>query len=614
MADENTTNGQPETDDNNNENQDTETTTTGTTTESVVPVSEEIEDDLIAPGPTRTISGQSVIDPVCRIEGHLRVDMEVKDGVVADAWVTGTLFRGMELVLQGREPADAAHITQRICGVCPVSHANVSSMAGEAAYDIQIPNGARIIRNILEGAQFLHSHILWFYNLAALDYVNPFNALNADPRATLEMALDAGTSISDFGAVQRRLQAFAANGQLSIFSGNWFDTEDKAYNLPPELDLICTAHYLEALEMQAVASEISAIVGGKMPHVMSSIPGGTTWMPTEEKIDDILFRAIRIRDWVAATMIPDTLAIAPYYLDVAGYGAGVGQYIAWGVFDKEGFAPADRYLPAGIWGFGDSGVAAPDEDAITEETPRSFYKDSGEPVNPRQGITDPEYPEEGRTREGRYTWIKAPRYNGKPYEVGGLARLLVAYNSGNSFIKQEIDDLLRYLSSKAGATLGVEVLASTLGRTAARNIETLYIANCLIDWIEELIAAIRTADDEGRLLETFTRAARFTGEGTGMWEAPRGALYHHEKITGNSIDMYQIIIPSTWNVSPRDASGIRGPMEEALVGVPVADLEKPIHALRTVHSFDPCIACAVHITEPATGKTFSTVTSPWGVM
>ncbi|MCL2808229.1 MAG: nickel-dependent hydrogenase large subunit [Coriobacteriia bacterium] len=533
--------------------------------------------------------------------------MEVKDGVVADAWVSATLFRGMELILEGREPTDAAYITQRICGVCPVSHAHAASMAAEDALDIKIPNGARLIRNIIEGSQFLHSHILWFYNLAGLDYVNPLNALKANPKKALQVALDAGTSISDFGAVQKRLEAFAENGQLSIFSGHWFDGKDEAYKLTPELDLICTTHYLEALEMQAVASEISSIVGGKMPHVMSAIPGGSTWMPTAQNLDDILFRAIRLRDWIKATMIPDTYAIAPFYLDVAGYGAGPGRYIAWGVFNREDLDPANRYLPAGVWGF-DESLAAPDEDAITEETVRAFYKDSGEPVNPRQGITDPEFPDDAYSRDGRYSWSKAPRYNGKPYEAGGLSRLLVAYNSGNDFVTEKIDDLLDYLSSAAGTKLGPEALNSTLGRTAARNIETWYIAECLIEWIGELIEAI----SEGGI-ETFAKATKSSGEGTGMWEAPRGALYHHEKVTGNKIDAYQIIIPSTWNASPRSADGARGPMEEALVGVPVADLEKPIHALRTVHSFDPCIACAVHITEPATGKTFSTVTSPWGV-
>lgn len=557
---------------------------------------------------TSTVSGQSVIDPVNRIEGHLRIDMEVEDGVVVDAWVTGGLFRGVELILKDREPADAAYITQRICGVCPVSHAHSASFAAEEAYGIQIPNAARVIRNIIEGSQFLHSSTLWFYNLAALDYVNPLNALNADPAATYELAQEVGTGISDFAAVQKRLAAFAENGQLSIFSGNWFDTKDEAYNLPPELDLICTTHYLEALEIQALASEISGIVGGKMPHIMSSIPGGTTWVPTEEKLDDILFRAIRIRDWIAGCMIPDTYAIAPYYLDVAAYGKGVGRYVAWGVFDRESRDPSDRYIPAGVWGFDSGSVEVPDEAAITEETSRSFYKDSGEPRNPRDGITDPEYPAEGASREGRYTWDKAPRYNGKPYEAGGLARLLVAYNSGHEFIKTELDALLRHLSEKAGVTLGPDALASTLGRTASRNVETLYIANMVIEWIQELVSLISKGDTE-----TFVKPARYSGEGTGMWEAPRGALYHHEKVSDNRITDYQIIIPTTWNISPRDGQDVRGPMEEALIGVPVADLEKPIHALRTVHSFDPCVACAVHITEPATGKTFSTVTSPWGV-
>ncbi|MDR2036077.1 MAG: nickel-dependent hydrogenase large subunit, partial [Coriobacteriales bacterium] len=391
MADENATEVQPET----GATEETGAETTGASLPGV---------------PTaKTVSGQSIIDPVSRIEGHLRIDMEVVDGVVADAWVSGTLFRGMELVLRDREPADAVFISQRICGVCPVSHAHAACMAAEDTWGLQIPNGARIIRNILEGAQFLHSHILWFYNLAALDYVNPLNALKARPKAALQLAHDAGTGISDFGAVQKRLEGFAENGQLSIFSGNWFDTADKAYHLPPELDLICTAHYLEALEMQATASEISGIIGGKMPHIMTSVPGGSNFMPTEEKLDDILFRAIRIRDWCAGTLIPDTYAIAPYYLDVAGYGGGVGQYVAWGVFDAESFDPVDRYLPAGVWGVGDTSVAVPEEPNITEETIHAFYKDSGAPVNPRQGITDPEYPAEGSSRDDRYTWCKAPR-------------------------------------------------------------------------------------------------------------------------------------------------------------------------------------------------------------
>jgi hydrogenase large subunit len=549
--------------------------------------------------------------------------MEVENGFVSDVWVSGGLFRGMELVLEGRQPTDAAYISQRICGVCPISHAHASSIAAEKSYGIEIPNSARIIRNIVEGAQFLHSHILWFYNLAALDYVNPLepvfavldssgsvdsNKMAQLAASTYDLAQEAGTPPTDYVSLIGRLVNFASNGQLSIFSGNWFDTEDMAYNLPTELNLIATAHYLEALEMQACASEISGIIGGKMPHIMSSIPGGTTFVPTEEKLDDILFRAIRLRDWVFKTMIPDTLAIAPYYLDVAGYGKGVGRYIAWGVFERESRNPSERYLPAGVWGFGDSIVAEPDEARITEETSRSYYKDPGTPVNPRQGITEPHFPEEGYNRDKRYTWDKAARYNELPYEAGGLARLLVAYNKGVPFVKENIDGLVGYLSSAAGASLPLSALASTLGRTAARNIETAYVASLMVEWTQELIEAIKGGDSQ-----TFVEPKRYDGEGTGMWEAPRGALYHYEKISGNKIDKYQIIIPSTWNISPRDSRGVRGPMEEALMGVPVGDLDKPIHALRTVHSFDPCIACAVHISEPATGKTFSTVTSPWGV-
>ncbi|MDR2721629.1 MAG: nickel-dependent hydrogenase large subunit, partial [Coriobacteriaceae bacterium] len=232
---------------------------------------------------------RSIIDPITRIEGHLRTEMEVTNGKVSEAWVSGGCFRGAELVVQDRTPEDAVHIVQRICGVCPVSHAQAATIAAEKSYGITIPNNARILRNILEGAQFLHSHILWFYNLAALDYVNPLNALTADVADAYALAQEAGTSInSDFTQLKKRLDAFAKNGQLSIFSGNWFDSEGgTAYTLPPELDLICTAHYIEALEMQAKSSEIAGLVGGKMPHVMTCKPGGIAFVPTQENLADL---------------------------------------------------------------------------------------------------------------------------------------------------------------------------------------------------------------------------------------------------------------------------------------------------------------------------------------
>ena len=232
---------------------------------------------------------RSIIDPITRIEGHLRVEMEVEQGVVTDAWVSGGCFRGMELVVQNRTPQDAAQIVQRICGVCPVSHSHASAIAAEKAYGITISNNARLIRNLIEGAQFLHSHILWFYNLCALDYVNPLDSLNANVPDTIDLATAAGTSMNtDFYQLKEKLEAFAANGQLSIFSGNWFDCDNgEGYKLSPELNLICTAHYLEALKMQAKASQVAALIGGKMPHVMTLIPGGTAFVPTESKLDDL---------------------------------------------------------------------------------------------------------------------------------------------------------------------------------------------------------------------------------------------------------------------------------------------------------------------------------------
>ncbi|MEG0146994.1 MAG: nickel-dependent hydrogenase large subunit [Raoultibacter sp.] len=545
---------------------------------------------------------RSVIDPITRIEGHLRVEMEVTNGKVSDAWVSGGCFRGMELVVQNRTPEDAAQIVQRICGVCPVSHAQASSIAGEKAYGITISNNARIIRNLLEGAQFLHSHILWFYNLAALDYVNPLNALKADVADTYSLAQAAGTSMNtDFKALQARLTTFASNKQLSIFSGNWFDAEDStAYKLPAELDLICTAHYLEALQMQAKASEIAGLLGGKMPHIMTLRPGGTAFVPTEEKLDDLKALADELYTWVQATMIPDTLAIASYYMDAFNWGKGCGRYIAWGVFEESGFDMNKRYLPAGVLGDGLK-LSDVEESMITEYVGRSWYEGEETYQSPYY-VTDPAFTE--YNVDERYSWVKAPAYNGQCMEAGGLSRLLVAYKRGVPFVVEQIDGLLETL----GVPGKVEILLSTMGRTGARQIETLYIAGLMKEWVTELCEALASGDSE-----YFRPAEHLSGTGSGFWEAPRGALYHNETVKDGKIEGYQIIIPSTWNLAPHNEKGEYGPMEQALVGLPVGDVEKPINALRTVHSFDPCTACAVHVSEPATGKKFQTVTSPWGV-
>ena len=542
---------------------------------------------------------RAIIDPVTRIEGHLRVEAEVEGDIIKDAWVSGGLFRGMEAVMRGKEPADAFYITQRICGVCPVSHGMTSSMASEAAMGITVPENARLIRNLIEGAQFLHSHILWFYHLAALDYVDPVAGLAADVADTYALAEAAGTRTTDFGAVRDRLQAFADAGKMSIFTNAWFG--HPAYRLPPELDLIATAHYLEALEMQAEASTIVGVMGGKMPHFMTCPPGGSTWVPTAGKLDDVLFRLRRIRDFVVEAMVPDTLAIAPYYLDAVGYGGGVGNFLAYGVFDEESRDPDDRALPPGVV-IGDMTASAIDMDRIIEYVDHSYYlADSGN-LPPSRGVTNPDYT--AYDTGDKYSWVKAPRYDGHPMEVGGLARMLVAYLKGVPRVKRLIDDTLTAL----GAADQLDILISTLGRTASRNLEAVYVAEKMLDWIGELIANLE--DGETQVFEGHEIA---DGDGMGAWEAPRGALLHYVDVKGGEIDRYQCVVPSTWNASPRDPDGVPGAMEEALIGCPVEDVERPLHALRTVHSFDPCIACGVHLVEPKTGRGARVVTSPWGV-
>lgn len=554
---------------------------------------------------------RSVIDPITRIEGHLRVEMEVENGVVADAWVSGGCFRGMELVVQNRTPEDAAQIVERICGVCPVSHAHASSIAGDKAYGITISNNARIVRNLLEGAQFLHSHILWLYNLAALDYVNPLNALQANVDDAYAVALENGLALhSDLNQLYEKLAAFADNGQLSIFSGNWFDADGgEAYVDNPEANLILTSHYLEALKMQARSSEMAALLGGKMPHVMTSIPGGNMWVPTESKLDDLLAMATEVRDWVNDTVLADTVMLAKLYPEVLTFGKGCGRYIAWGVFEGPDWPYGDnyteqmlnRYLPMAVL---DEQFQASDvqENLITEYMGRSWYKGSETYTSP-YFVTDPDFTE--YNVDDRYSWVKAPAYDGKPMEAGSMARIFAAYVRGVPFIKEQVDAVLGILGAKPG---DLAAFQSTLGRTAIRQIETIYIANLMVEWVNELAEAIKGGDSE-----YFREPARLTGEGTGFWEAPRGALYHSEKVVDGKIEGYQIIIPSTWNLSPINGDGEHGPLEQALIGVPVADIEKPINALRTVHSFDPCTACAVHVTERGTGKHFETVTSPWGV-
>ncbi len=525
---------------------------------------------------------RTVIDPVTRIEGHMRVECEIKDNKVVDAWVAGTLYRGMETVLLDRSPEDAFYVSQRICGVCPISHSHASAQATEAALGITIPDGGRLVRNILECAQYLHSHILWFYNLAALDYVSPINALKANIADTYALAESAGTRQADFGAVAKRLTAFAENGQLSIFSGHYWD--HPGYALPPELDLIATTHYLEALEIQAVANEVVAVIAGKFSHPMTSVPGGTAFVPTVDKLDDILFRLVRVKEFIDTALIPDTLAIAPFILDATTYGGGTGNFLSWGVFEKSSLVPEERYLPRGMSQGLKPETVSPDD--VTEYTNHSWYE-SPTGLNPKDGETKVKFTE--YNVDDKYSYGKAVRCKDLSTESGPLARMVVAYLAekggadiaGGADVRTPailIDSTLEALGVKGKP----EILVSLLGRIAARNLEAAYVADLSLVFVNELIAALKGGD-----VKFWQAAEKNDGDGVGAWEAPRGSVAHWIGIKGGKIDHYQIVAPTTWDIAPRDDNGVRGPMEEALFGAPVADAEKPLELLRIAHSFDP---------------------------
>lgn len=518
---------------------------------------------------------RAVIDPLTRIEGHMRVEVEVDGGVVKDAWISGSLFRGLEAIIKNRAPQDAFFISQRICGVCPVSHGHASSMSAEAAMGVQIPEGARLVRNILEGAQYLHSHILWFYTLAALDYVDPVKALQANIADTYALAHAAGTRVADFGAIAKRLSAFVERGQLSIFANGWFGHPEYPADMPAELHLIGVAHYLEALEMQAEAATIIAVMGGKFPHFMSSINGGTSWVPTEEKLDDVKFRLAKVNAFVREAMIPDTLAIAPFYLDALKFGGGGGNFLSFGVFDDPSFEIDNRYMPPGFSEGASLGLDTVDIDNVKEYTEHAWYS-SPSGLNPKVGETVPAFTE--YNTDDKYSWGKAVRYKDLPAEVGPLARMVVAYVKGDEAVQDLIDSTL----AKLGAAGKPEVLVSLLGRVAARNLETAHTATLTEQFLNDLIAAVKAGP-----LELFTPHDITDGEGYGMWEAPRGALAHYMTVKNRKVDRYNVVTPSTWTCAPRDAAGRRGPMEEALIGTPVADIERPLNVVRVARSFDP---------------------------
>ena len=537
--------------------------------------------------PPPTSPSRIVIDPITRIEGHLRLEVEISNGEVVDAWSSGTLFRGIEMILRDRNPEEAWLITQRLCGVCTYVHGSTSVRCVEDALGLAVPANARVVRNLMMGAQFLHDHIVHFYHLHALDWVDLISALSADPGITADLAraVTPGAAPIDFKAVQNRLQAFANGGQLGPFAGGYWGHE--AYLLDPEENLLLAGHYLEALRLQTNTARLHALFGGKNPHSQNLRVGGVTcrYDLNDARINE--FRAIldETKKFIDTVYLPDVVLLAQAYSDWTAHG-GSQNFLAFGEFPQSASEPASLFFPRGAILRRNAPVAV-DTNAIEEHVRHSWY--SGEASrHPSTGETIPNYT--GIDTADRYSWLKAPRYQGEPMEAGPLARMLVAYGNNHSQAGTAINDFLK------ATGLSPTDLYSTLGRTAARALETRIIANEMDRWLDQIQIGEATYQ---------SAAMPMTASGMGLNEAPRGAVGHWIEIQNQKIGNYQMVIPSTWNFGPRCAADKRGPAEEALIGTPVADPSKPLEILRTVHSLDPCIACAVHVIDPANNTDYT---------
>jgi Ni,Fe-hydrogenase I large subunit len=561
-----------------------------------------------------------VIDPVTRIEGHLRIEAQLDGGKVSDAWSSGTMFRGMEIILQGRDPREAWIWAQRICGVCTMVHALASVRAVENALGIDVPENARIVRDLIAGSQMVQDHVIHFYHLHALDWVDVASALKADPAKTSQIAQSISdyekSSASYFRGIQQRVKAVVDSGQLSLFaSGYW---GHPAYQLPPEMNLLAVAHYLEALAWQKDFIRIHAALGGKNPHPQTFLVGGMTTAldPNEpfavinpERIGFLRGLVQGARKFVEQVYIPDVLAVAPFYKDWFSRGEGLGNFLSYGDYASgNGDDPKTFLFPRGVVLGRDLSVVHPVDPArITEFVSHSWYEYSTGDANgkhPSVGETSPKYtgpkpPFDFLDVDKKYSWLKAPRYDGKAVEVGPLARMIVGYAAGQKDIRAAVDGVLKKLNAQPA------VLFSTLGRLAARALESQLMAAQLEGWVDHLASNL----DHGNVAifnpvhwDPGTWPAKATG--FGWHEAPRGSLGHWIEIDGRSIKNYQAVVPTTWNAGPRDAQGQRGAYEASLAATPVADPSRPLEILRTIHSFDPCLACAVHVID-AEGREYS---------
>jgi hydrogenase large subunit len=558
-----------------------------------------------------------VIDPVTRIEGHLRIEAEVNGGQVTDAWSSGTMFRGIEMILRGRDPREAWIWAQRICGVCTTVHALASVRAVEDALGIEIPENAQLVRNLIAGSQNVQDHVMHFYHLHALDWVDVTLALKADPAKTSQIAQSISewpkSSTTYFKGIQDRVKNLVASKQLSLFSsGDW---GHPAYQLPPEVNLLAVAHYIEALELQRDFIRIHAVLGSKNPHPQTYLVGGmsTAIDPNEpeavinpERIT-LMQQLVRTgQTFVKQVLLPDVFAVAGVYKDWFNYGEGLGNFMVYGDYGTSN-DPGNFLFKRGMVLNRDLSTVHPvDPKNVAEYVTHSWYEYSGgdqASKPPAQGETNPKYsgpkpPYEHLDTEAKYSWLKSPRYDDKPVEVGPLARALVAYASGNAEVKKRIDGALAKLNAPPTA------LFSTMGRIAARALEADYMADNLSVWLDKLnsnMAHGNLAIHNGEKWDPDTWPK--SCQGFGLEEAPRGALGHWVEIENKKIVNYQCVVPSTWNAGPRDAHGQRGAYEAALLKTPIADPERPLEVLRSVHSFDPCLACAVHVVD-ATGRRY----------
>lgn len=549
-----------------------------------------------------------VVDPITRIEGHLRIDVEVEHGRVTNAWSSGQMWRGIETILQGRDPREAWLFTQRICGVCTTVHAITSVRAVENALNLEIPVNAQYIRNLLLIAHALHDHIVHFYHLSALDWVDVTAALQADPKKAASLADGLSqwpkNSWRELAGVKDRLAGLVNSGQLGIFTNGYWG--HPAMKLPPEVNLLAVSHYLQALEYQRKATQAVAILGGKTPNIQNLAVGGVAnainldnqSALNMEKLYWLKSLLDEVSQFVKQVYVPDVAAIAGFYPDWFRHGAGVRNYMAvpdlpldtkGSAFDLPGgvMRQADPRTLKPITRFGDPYF----EQGVTESIAHAWY-DGDWTRHPWEEETVPKYT--GFDPAGSYSWVKAPRFEGDAMQVGPLAQVLVGYHKGDERFVRWTDHVLNTASSIAGTKVGLGALESTMGRHAARAVRAAVLTELAGKHWQLLVDNVGAGDASVFEEPVFPRGEQ---RGFGIHEAPRGALSHWIVIRNGEIENYQAVVPSTWNAGPRDESGALGPYEASLVGNPVADAEKPLEVLRTVHSFDPCLACAIHTTD-----------------